>query len=93
MLIYYLFQISPVRNGDIYVSGVLRKSLGIKPKYLNLRYTFERQALAKWLDPKSPSLPLPYLFASLSSFPDASEQGSVARRLWQKTVNIHRKNE
>jgi hypothetical protein len=48
------------------VTGYLRELLGLRPFYLNLRYTYEEKSYLKWLHSKQP-LPLPYLFASVET--------------------------
>ena len=61
-----IFQIPKFKLDDIYVTGYLRELLGLRPFYLNLRYTYEEKSYLKWLHSKQP-LPLPYLFASVET--------------------------
>ena len=89
------------------MTGHLRQRLGVKPFYLNLRYTRDLQACLRWLNGRT-TLPLPYLFAGLDRARDLSRAaGPVAavadpadvddnwqqvyRGLWNKTVTIHQK--
>ena len=86
------FQTPLIYNDPIYVTGFLRRSLNIRPCYLNLRYSYKEKSYLKWLRSDSRPLPLPYLFAAVDT---ASTQNGgwkdTVGKMWEKTKKIHRK--
>jgi len=74
---------------DVYVTGYLRELLGLRPFYLNLRYSYDEKSYMKWLHSK-PALPLPYLFASIETV--NPEWQTLMKDLWMKTLSIHMTN-
>ena len=84
------FQTPIVYNDPIYVTGILRRSLDIRPFYLNLRYSYKEKSYLKWLRADSRPLPLPYLFAAVDTAASVTWKDTVAR-MWEKTKKIHLK--
>ncbi len=83
-----LSQVPKIADDSVYVMGFLREYLGLRPFYLNLRYTREEKAFLRWLRGRT-GLPFPYLFAKMDTEkPDWKE---VFRALWDKTLGIYQK--
>ena len=81
-----------MENDDIYIMGLLREKLNIKPFYLNLRYSHDDANYLRWLqDSGKPSnvnvQPLPYLFLKIKA--DQNGWQNVWKQLWKKTIRIH----
>ena len=94
---YFFFNFKVPRlleNDDIFITGLLREQLGIKPFYLNLRYSYDNTNYLKWLQgsgiPDNANIqPLPYLFVKIeTNNPGWQEEW---RKLWKKTIRIHSK--
>ena len=83
-----------LENDDIFITGLLREQLGIKPFYLNLRYSYDNTNYLKWLQgsgmPDNVNIqPLPYLFVKIETHnPGWQEEW---KRLWEKTIRVHSK--
>ena len=82
----------PLENDNIYIMGVLREKLNIKPFYLNLRYSYEEKNYLKWLQGHGKqanvlSQPLPYLFVRINT--KNLDWRQIYKQLWSKTIAVH----
>ena len=90
---FFIIQTSAkLENDDKFITGVIRERLGIKPFYLNLRYSYDETNYLRWLQDSGTHnnvniQPLPYLFVKIDT--EKSGWQDKWRKLWEKTIQIH----
>ncbi|XP_050713571.1 acetylgalactosaminyl-O-glycosyl-glycoprotein beta-1,3-N-acetylglucosaminyltransferase-like [Eriocheir sinensis] len=69
---------------DVWVTGLLTEALGLRPHYLNLRYSYDHVELSQWAAHARPAAAPPYIFVHLD--PNLPDWRPVLDTLWSHAL-------